>query len=67
MGESKMVASLAQRLNDEIPRLAGCRVGVVLGSSLGVFADELEDPAILEYAEKIWGLESIAVKTPEGS
>jgi glucan phosphorylase len=25
------------------------------------------DRAILEYAEKIWGLESVAVRTPEGS
>ncbi len=33
-------------------------------AAMGYFSS---DRAILEYAEKIWGLESVAVKTPEGS
>jgi len=33
-------------------------------AAMGYFSS---DRAILEYADKIWGLESVAVKTPEGS
>ena len=45
-------------------RRGWARAAVLNIASMGYFSS---DRAILEYAEKIWGLESVAVKTPEGS
>ncbi len=45
-------------------RRAWARAAILNVAAMGYFSS---DRAILEYAEKIWGLESIAVKTPEGS
>jgi starch phosphorylase len=45
-------------------RRAWARAAILNIAAMGYFSS---DRAILEYAEKIWGLEAVAVKTPEGS
>ena len=45
-------------------RRAWARTAILNIAAMGYFSS---DRAILEYAEKIWGLESVAVKTPGGS
>ena len=45
-------------------RRAWARAAILNIAAMGYFSS---DRAILEYAEKIWDLESVAVKTPEGS
>ncbi len=45
-------------------RRGWARAAILNIAAMGYFSS---DRAILEYAEKIWGLESVAVKTPEGS
>ena len=45
-------------------RRAWARATILNIAAMGYFSS---DRAILEYAEKIWGLESVAVRTPEGS
>jgi starch phosphorylase len=47
-----------------LDRRAWARATILNIAAMGYFSS---DRAILEYAEKIWGLESVAVKTPEGS
>ena len=44
-------------------RRAWARATILNIAAMGYFSS---DRAILEYAEKIWGLEAVAVKTPEG-
>ena len=45
-------------------RRGWARAAILNIAAMGYFSS---DRAILEYADKIWGLESVAVKTPEGS
>jgi starch phosphorylase len=45
-------------------RRAWARAAILNIAAMGYFSS---DRAILEYADKIWGLESIAVRTPVGS
>lgn len=49
MSEADKVGAVAQELLERIPSLADCRVGVVLGSGLGSFADALEDVEVVSY------------------
>lgn len=51
MSEADKVAAVAEALLERIPSLADCRVGVVLGSGLGSFADALEDVEVVSYDE----------------
>lgn len=52
---------VAERFRD---RRAWARSAILNIAAMGYFSS---DRAIFEYAEKIWGLEAVAVKTPEGS
>jgi starch phosphorylase len=45
-------------------RRAWARATILNIAAMGYFSS---DRAILEYADKIWGLEAVAVRTPEGS
>ncbi|MEE4273272.1 MAG: glycogen/starch/alpha-glucan phosphorylase [Thermoanaerobaculales bacterium] len=45
-------------------RRAWARAAILNIAAMGYFSS---DRAILEYAEKIWGIEAVAVKTPDGS
>ncbi len=51
MNEADMVVEIADALLERAPGLADCRVGVVLGSGLGSFADALEDTQVVAYEE----------------
>jgi starch phosphorylase len=45
-------------------RRAWARAAILNVAAMGYFSS---DRAILEYAEKVWGLESVAVTTQDGS
>ncbi len=51
MSEGTVIEGIAGALLERVPRLSGCRVGVVLGSGLGAFAGGLEQPETVPYDE----------------
>lgn len=51
MKESTTVQNVADVLLDKLPRLQKCRVGLVLGSGLGSFVDELKEVESISYSE----------------
>jgi purine-nucleoside phosphorylase len=51
MSEAATVQNMADVLLERLPRLARCRVAMVLGSGLGAFADELKEVETLPYSE----------------
>lgn len=51
MSEGTVIEGIAGALLERVPRLSGCRVGVVLGSGLGGFAGGLEQPETVPYDE----------------
>jgi len=51
MKESTTVQNVADVLLEKLPRLQKCRVGLVLGSGLGSFADELKEVEAISYNE----------------
>ncbi len=48
--ETEAVATLAASMQEHLPGLTDCRVGMVLGSGLGGLVDDMEDVAAADYA-----------------
>ena len=65
MSEAKRVAAVAQELTRHLPRLANCRLALVLGSGLGAFADGLDNPQSVDYAD-VEGIPSPSVPGHSG-
>ena len=51
MSEGTTIRTVADFLLERLPRLEKCRVGVVLGSGLGSFADQLKEVEAVSYAD----------------